>query len=46
MIRAGWALDYAQYSGGHYADEEWTARADGAGIWTANCVTPWEWRRR
>ena len=45
MIRAGWALDYARYSGGHYADGERTARAAGAGIWATDCIAPWSWRR-
>ena len=46
MVSAGWALDYARYSGGHYADGELAAQAVRAGMWAADCVAPWEWRRR
>ncbi len=46
MVRAGWAWDYARYSGSEYADEEDEARVNGRGVWAAICVPPWEWRRR
>ena len=45
MVRAGWARDYPRYSSGHYANTERAARAIGAGMWTADCVAPWSWRR-
>ncbi len=46
MVRAGWARDYARYSGGHYRQDEDAARTRQRGMWAADCIAPWEWRRR
>ena len=46
MVRQGWALDYERYSRGAYADEQKAAWAARAGLWAAEFVPPWEWRRQ
>lgn len=46
MVRDGWALDWARYSGGAYAEIEAQARADRRGVWALACVAPWDWRRQ
>lgn len=45
MVAAGWALDYARYSGGRYAADEARARSRSAGVWQGDFVRPDEWRR-
>lgn len=45
IVRAGWAFDYARYSGGRYAAAEAEARAAGRGVWQGTCDTPSVWRR-
>ena len=44
LVRQGWALDDERYSGGAYADEQEAARAERAGLWAGEFVSPWEWR--
>jgi endonuclease YncB( thermonuclease family) len=44
MVRAGLALAYRQYST-DYVDEEEAARSEGVGLWGAQFVEPWRWRR-
>ncbi len=45
MVRNGWALDYAAYSGGAYAAAELEARAGGRGIHLGTFIDPAAWRR-
>lgn len=45
MVRNGWALDYAAYSGGAYAGAELEARAEDHGIHIGTFITPSDWRR-
>ena len=45
LVRHGWALDYARYSKGHYAEAERHARKMGVGLWQGEFTPPWEWRR-
>lgn len=45
MVRAGWALDVARYSGGRYAAAEAEARAAKRGIWEGSFAAPASWRR-
>ena len=46
MVRRGWAVDYAKYSGGRYRTEEQQARRERLGIWAKRFETPWEWQHR
>lgn len=46
MVRRGWAVDYARYSGGRYRAEEDKARAERLGIWAGWFTMPAEWRRQ
>ena len=45
MVRNGWALDYAKYSDGAYANEQQAADAARKGIWASEFQAPWEWRK-
>lgn len=45
MVRAGWAVDYRQYSRGAYADDEAEARRSMRGLWGGRFEPPAEWRR-
>lgn len=45
MVREGWAWAFTQYSR-DYANDEQSARALGLGVWSHDCIPPWEWRRR
>ena len=45
QVGAGWALDWAQYSGGAYRPLESNARYDRLGAWQWGFEAPWEWRR-
>lgn len=45
MVRLGWAWEAPRYSAGAYAAAEREARDARRGIWSAQCVAPWEWRR-
>lgn len=44
LVRNGWAMDWARYSGGAYADEQNAARDEEIGIWAGTVQPPWEWR--
>lgn len=44
MVRAGWAIDYVQFSRGAYASAEAKARRAGRGLWAGGFETPWSWR--
>lgn len=44
MVQEGWAVAYRKYSKAYVADET-EARTTGAGIWKAQFVEPWEWRK-
>ncbi|WP_182422399.1 thermonuclease family protein [Aureimonas sp. ME7] len=45
MVRAGWAVEYKQYSDGRYDQEEAEAKAAKRGIWQGTFVEPSKWRR-
>lgn len=44
LVRSGHALDWQRYSGGRYAADEATARANRAGIWQGDFQQPCEYR--
>ena len=44
MVRAGWAIDYVQFSGGAYASAEAEARRARRGLWAGRFETPSTWR--
>ncbi len=44
MVRSGWALDYARYSGGHYRDDEAFAREQKRGIHEGPFTVPEDYR--
>ena len=46
LVHQGWALDYADYSDGAYADEQVEAERVQRGLWSGSFVPPWEWRAR
>ena len=46
MVRAGWALDYRQFSQGAYAPDEAEARTNKRGLWAGEFQSPRDWRRR
>lgn len=45
LVSNGWALDYAQYSGGDYSSHQTSAATAKLGIWKGEFDKPWEWRR-
>ena len=45
MVRAGWAVEYREYSDGRYDREEAEAKAAKRGIWQGRFVVPSKWRR-
>ncbi len=45
MVRAGWAVEYDQYSDGRYDQEEAAARSAKRGMWQGTFVEPSKWRR-
>jgi endonuclease YncB( thermonuclease family) len=45
LVRQGWALDYARYSGGTYANHQSQARSERRGVWQGEFEAPWEWRQ-
>lgn len=45
MVRAGWAVDYRQYSRNAYIDDETEARQAARGLWGGGFEQPAEWRR-
>ena len=44
MVRAGWAVDYVQFSRGGYASAEAEARRGRRGLWAGRFETPSTWR--
>lgn len=44
MVRAGWAIDYRQFSRGAYAVAEGDARAAKRGLWAGRFEAPDRWR--
>lgn len=44
MVRAGWAVDYAQFSRGAYASAEAEARRARRGLWAGRFEAPSSWR--
>ena len=44
MVRAGWAVDYVQFSRGVYASAEVGARRTRRGLWAGRFETPSSWR--
>lgn len=46
LVLGGWALDYRQYSQGHYAAPERRAEVLKRGMWAGTFVAPWDWRRQ
>lgn len=44
MVRAGWAIDYVQFSRGAYASAEAEARQARRGLWAGRFETPSTWR--
>lgn len=44
MVRAGWAVDYVQFSRGAYASAEVEARRARRGLWAGRFETPSTWR--
>jgi endonuclease YncB( thermonuclease family) len=45
LVQQGWALDFARFSGGYFAQVEAEARQHRRGIWQGRFDPPWEWRR-
>lgn len=45
MVRAGWAVEYKEYSDGRYDQEEADAKASRRGMWQGRFVVPSKWRR-
>jgi endonuclease YncB( thermonuclease family) len=46
MVRSGWAIDYARYSGNRYQPEEQEARSNHLGLWAGTFELPEQWRQR
>jgi endonuclease YncB( thermonuclease family) len=44
MVRGGWALAYRRFAKDYVADEI-AARDALRGIWRADFLEPWKWRR-
>ena len=44
MVRNGYALAYARYSG-RYVSTEQEARENSRGLWAGEFVAPWSWRK-
>lgn len=44
MVRAGWAVDFVQFSRGAYASAEFEARKARRGLWAGRFETPSAWR--
>ena len=44
MVRAGYALDYEQFSDGAYRDAELAAFKEKRGLWVGMFKAPWLWR--
>ncbi|ALN75648.1 hypothetical protein M673_23175 (plasmid) [Aureimonas sp. AU20] len=46
MVKAGWAIEYKQYSDGRYSQEEAEAKAAKRGIWVGQFIEPSRWRNQ
>ncbi|WP_427023044.1 thermonuclease family protein [Aureimonas ureilytica] len=46
MVKAGWAIEYKQYSDGRYDQEEAEAKAAKRGIWAGTFIEPSKWRNQ
>jgi endonuclease YncB( thermonuclease family) len=46
MVRRGWAVEYKQFSKGHYSQDQAKAQREGLGIWSGRFEMPWDYRRR
>ncbi|WP_244498043.1 thermonuclease family protein [Aureimonas sp. AU40] len=46
MVKAGWAIEYKQYSDGRYSQEEAEAKAAKRGIWAGQFIEPSKWRNQ
>jgi endonuclease YncB( thermonuclease family) len=44
LVEQGWALDFARFSGGYFAQAEAVARQHRRGIWQGRFDPPGEWR--
>lgn len=44
MVKAGWAIEYRQYSDGRYDREEAEAQAARRGLWEGSFIEPSKWR--
>lgn len=45
MVCQGWALEYEDYSNGHYKKCQDKARKSRNGLWALSFTNPWEWRK-
>ncbi len=45
LVAAGYALDWPQYSKGHYAADQAYAQTHKLGVWQGSFELPWDWRR-
>jgi len=46
MVMLGGAWDYPRYSGGEFQLAEMVAGIREYGVWSGDCIPPWEWRRQ
>ncbi|WP_244493301.1 thermonuclease family protein [Aureimonas sp. AU20] len=46
MVKAGWAIEYKQYSDGRYSQEEAEAKAVKRGLWAGQFIEPSKWRNQ
>lgn len=44
MVRAGWAVDYTQFSEGAYLSAQTEAQRRQLGLWSGSFSMPWHWR--
>lgn len=44
MVKAGWAIEYRQYSDGRYDGQEAEAKAAKRGLWAGQFIEPSKWR--
>lgn len=46
LVQSGWAMDYTQYSGGHFKPIENQARDSRSGAWSGCFIEPWDFRHK
>lgn len=46
MVRAGWAIEYSQYSDGRYSSAQAEAKAAMRGLWAGRFIEPSEFRKQ